>query len=366
MTTADRGTVTRLMLAVVATLVLAACPGPILTSSGCPQGSRAAVLWSSETSPHSQVQLVGEQGVLATRPVRVMGIRPSMGVRVGDTTYFHATGTAAGERTSLVAFDHATCGVRVTALPHAGSFTLSVGGEGVFVTVSPVSRSEVYRYDLDGTERAATTLPGVLVTALAPDSGRLYALAIADDHSRVELVVMDAGHLGILQRVPLPGVGTGPASVVVHGGVVYFPLALVSELEGGEDRRLGIVDLATMTFRTTDLREGVPYLAAVHGEGLIVAHTFLNPTLRPMPDYRYLSIVSWTGQPVGGGDLGLGILSFATTEDAVVVLGLDSAEQPHVASYAIPSLERRWDVPLGASEQWGGYHYPAGVVAIGA
>lgn len=93
---------------------------------------------------------------------------------------------------------------------------------------------------------------------------------------------------------------------------------------------------------------------------MVVAHT----SLQHRPDYRHITKVGWNTHEVTGGNIDLGIDSMHVTGDKLLVLGVDENEDPHLGSYDVATLATISRVPLGTSDQWGEYHYPADALPL--
>jgi hypothetical protein len=341
---------------------LSACNSP--PQQGCPAGATAAVAWSSETAELSHIQYASTDRLITDRTIEVQGIRPMTPVTIGRKAYLLATGNTVADQTSLVELDMNTCTTRIVPVDRRPAYTVDVAHE-FFVTAANINDEAIIdRYSLDGRKQSTATIPGRLVSKVLIGDGFVYAFASGDSTTSVELIVMDAATLSIRNRVPLPKAGSSPSNALIHEGSLYFPITLLSDKEGGADHQVGRIGLSTMEFSAIDVITGMPYLISATGDYLVVGHTFMNPSMGEMANYHHISLVSWSGTSILGGEIDLGIQSMSVASNAALVLGVDSSNHARIATYTLPALRKTGEVAIGESNQWGNYHYPAAVVAL--
>ncbi|MDO4783873.1 MAG: hypothetical protein Q3997_02135 [Propionibacteriaceae bacterium] len=338
-----------------------ACTTP--PAQGCPDGTTQIAVWSSQTDKHSKLQFLSDTQALGHRDIPVQGILFSTPATIiGRKAYLFATGNIRKDRAHLVEVDLDTCNATTSPLQGKAMLAGLVAPTYGANSVSFLDRTELYRFSLDGTTQAHTTLPDITINAMVPHESTILAFTIDNTAEHSTLLVLDATTLTTQRTIPLPGIGLGFKTAAIVGNTLYFPVNSKPGKEGDEDRRLAMIDLTTWELTTTTLNEVSPYFTSPTPHGILIAHSYLNPSIRPMHQYRHITLTNPDGTILRETDLDLGILTIQTTSDRITILGIDPAEERHAATYRLSDFTKISDITLGPTDQWGSHHYPATIL----
>lgn len=338
-----------------------ACTTP--PAQGCPDGTTQIAVWSSRYDKYSKLQFLSDTQVLGHHDILLQGIEPSTPATIiGRKAYLFATGNIKADRAHLVEVNLDTCSATTSPLQGKAMLASLVTPSYGVNTVSFLDRTEVYRFGLDGTTQTHATLPDTTINAMVAHESTILAFTIDNTAEHSTLFVLDATTLTTQRTIPLPGIGLDLGTAAIVGNTLYFPVTSKPGKEGAEDRRLAMIDLTTWELTTTTLNEVSPYFTSPTPQGILIAHSYLNPSIRPFYQYRHLTLTGPDGTILRETDLDLGIRSIQTTSDRITILGIDSSEEQHAATYRLSDFTKISDITLGPNDQWGDHHYPATIL----
>ncbi|MFT3876868.1 MAG: hypothetical protein QM708_10670 [Propioniciclava sp.] len=360
------------ILAASAVMMLAACsvlPRPVRTNGPCPRDWQAAVVWSTQNGMVSTLSYVAADGSIEERDLPYIGFSSAgLGTvaRRGDETVMVSNGNMKRDKTHLVTVS-ATCAVTGVRVDEIAVMGMDASPEVVFTTGWLNGVGWVRGHDRGGVVTAAAHFPDWMVNKPVVHDGRVYAFA--NDMNAADapwLLVLNATTLEEIARMPLPEDAGFIMDALARDGTLYYPLPGPSD-GSREGQRLGMIDLATLRSVEVALDASSPYLLAASRDAIIVGHTFMNPSFRPMNQYVWVTrYVPSTGEKQTfdiGTPTGLGVMTIAATDTTLFVLGTadDNAEQVSLLVYDAGTMElrSRTDIPRPRGV---GHRYPAGLV----
>lgn len=329
-------------------------------SGPCPEGWRAAVVFSTETGSSSELVFVGDGVELGRRsiPYRGLDISPGGGWSKpeGGDVWIAANGGVVRDSTHLLRFSTVTCGVRAVAVKEPVILAVAGIPDGVLSTNTLNFAAEIRKRDGDGQLLAEHRIGGVSLTVLLATPTRVFGLGHDFETEEAILVELDPGTLALRRRVPLPDTHLLGRGAVLRGSELFFtPAFTPTNVEG---RVLGRLNVDTLGSSPIPLPQHTPYLLAEASDALYIGHTSMNPSSRPMAEYRYVSRYDLvTGETatfdVGGPLLEIGVdgkdLIVMTGETDVTVSRLDRITGERLSAVIAKAPTR-------------GYFYRAGLI----
>lgn len=364
-------TIKRGILALVATTTLLAGCGtlPSPGSAGCPAGGwEAALLWSSETEPASEVAFVRGDQVVGRQQLPYQGLEasPAEGIfRVADGAWLKSNGNTTRDKTHVLRYATDTCSTR--AFPVREQVVRAVSfDQDAFTTTNTVNgNAEVRRRTLDGKVTSEVRFPDITLSALQPRGDRLYALGstMGRTTDQALLLELDAATLAEKRRLLLAGV-SGSDVLVLSGDTLYYPHTVVlngSENTAAEGTSLGAITLSDFRQSAVDLKSSAPDLVADAGDSLYIGHNFMNPGFRDTDEYRFVTRYTPASGRVDTFDVGRGLLTMALSGDHLLVVTRTGRGTPRLTTYQLPAMTpvSSVDVPRPGGT---GHFYVAGLL----
>ena len=364
-------TIKRGILALVATTTLLAGCGtpPSPGSAGCPAGGwEAAVLWSSETEPASEVAFVRGDRVVGRQPLPYQGLEasPAEGVfRVGHDAWLKSNGNTTRDRTHILRYATDTCSTQAFPVREQVVRAVSFDRDAFTTTNTVNGNAEVRRRSLDGKVMAEVRFPDITLTALQPRGDRLYALGSTMGRTPDQslLLELDPATLAEKRRLLLAGVTTSD-TMVITGNTLYHPHTVVLNAQDqaeAEGTTLGAITLTDFRQSAVDLKAAAPNLVVDAGDSLYIGHNFMNPGFRDTDEYRFVSRYTPATGRVDTFDVGRGLLTMALSGDRLLVVTQTSRDAPRLTTYQLPAMTplSSVDVPRPGGT---GYFYVAGLL----
>ncbi len=345
-------------------------------SQSCPDDATHAVLWSSESSD-AKLQMFRNTELLWEEDIAVKGLQPSRGMeRDGDTLIAVATGNQRRDESHIVLFDPQLCKVSTVPIDARGIFGWAAG-EGSVVTMDTVDDvAHVARFSLDGATVAearfakeGTSGVGVsehdvvLFTDIASDwqSGngspnRFIARRLNPDNLRERWK----------QEIPVPPLGW-QNPVIVDDHAIFT--GAFDEQRNEESRELYRLNLHSGSLERFELAATSPFwltpVVNVGDRKIYIAHTAMNPSVRPLSDYHDVSVVQLPSMEVATLRLQRGIAQLSVHGDLLAAFGDHDVDGLHVDAYATgnqakPLFQQDLTVPGGMRDA-----YVSAVVALG-
>lgn len=363
---------TRRRLSLVSCLLLVGCgtpsPSPVpVGSAGCPSDWDAAIVWSTETAPQSQLDYVSGDAVVASRSLPHQGLRAAPAqapFRSGETAWLAANGNTTRDTTHVLRWSQADCSTQAFAVQEQVIWSVVASDEAFYTTNTLNGEAQVHRRTMDGTLTAEVAVPATVFSSLALDGDRLHAVGATGDpgDEQTVLVTFDATTLAEQRRLEL-GPRSLAVSTLVHAGKLYLPAGAVGDANGNEREvsTLQVVDLDTGTPETLDLGTASPYLVADSERGLVFAHTSMNPTFRSMDAYRYVTLFDPATRERTTLDAGPALRQIVVAGDALLVLTQPGDAAATLTRYALSDLRELSRVEVAPPA--GGQHYLSGILA---
>lgn len=358
------------ILALVATtMLLAGCGAPSTGSVGCPaQGWDAALLWSSETEPNSEVAFVRGDRVVGRQQLPYQGLEasPAEGIfRVADDAWLKSNGNTRRDKTHLLRYATDTCSTMAFPVREQVVRAVSFDRDAFTTTNTVNGHAEVRRRSLDGNLTAEARFPDITLSVLQPRGDRLYALGstMGRTPDQALLLELDAVSLAEKRRLLLAGIA-GSDALTITGDTLYYPHTVIlngpdhTEAEGNS---LGAITLSDFRQSAVDLETAAPDLVVDAGDSLYIGHTFMNPGFRDTDEYRFVTRYTPTSGRVDTFDVGHGLVTMALSGDHLLVVTRTGRDTPRLTTYQLPAM-----TPLATVEvpqpTGTGYFYIAGLV----
>ena len=353
-------------LAATISIALCSCgSAPGATSTGpCPEGWRAAVIFSTEDGAGSELAFVDGDRVIGRRTIPYRGLEASpTGImpRLGDDVWLVANGNADRDRTDILRFSTKTCDVVATRVTEQVVRALSPASDSFITTNTLNGAAELRRRGPDGELLAENRIEQITLTVLVRYGQKVYALGstMRGDNDQGILLELDAASLRLLRRTTLLDTLESGISAAIRDGKLFYGRAIVAgDVEG---RALGVVSLDDLHESTVALPHPAPFLLAETDDALYVGHTFMNPGFRPMTEYRHVSRYDLSTGAVTTTDVGGPLLSLQPTGQGLLVLSGDVGDAITLTTHGRPGLEPRSAVDVEVPTA-SGHHYAAGIV----
>lgn len=309
--------------------MITSCTTPLVPQptqeANCPAGWRAAVVFSSQIDTESDLAFLGSDNILERRRIPYQGFSPAPGaVRDQDGTdvWMAANGNVARDKTHLVHFSTATCGINAFQVPEPVIRSLITTPDGgVASSNSPVSGAEVRWRTAHGTLVADTTLPDLDITAWEHHGTELIGIGTEVPTDQTVVVQLSTPSLTETRRVVLPGmVSPGRGTAIIGNSLYYTESTGPGDAEGTV---LAKLDLDTFVAEPVARMGPSPFLIAQAPDSLYVANTFVNPGFRPMAEYRTVSRFMLDTKEVTTFEVGGPLLDIALAGKELIVAAGD-------------------------------------------
>ncbi len=317
-------------------------------SQSCPDDATHAVLWSSESSD-AKLQMFRNTELLWEEDIAVKGLQPSRGMeRDGDTLIAVATGNQRRDESHIVLFDPQLCKVSTVPIDARGIFGWAAG-EGSVVTMDTVDDvAHVARFSLDGATVAEARFAkeGTSGVGVSEHDVVLFTDIASDWHSGdgsprrfiARRLDPETLHERWKHEVPVPPFGW--QNPVIVGEYAIFTSAF-DEQRNEETRELYRLNLHTGALEQSELSAASPYWLTPVPNGddstMYIAHTAMNPSVRPLSDYRHVSVVRLPSMKVETLQLDRGLAQLSVRGDLMVAFGDHDVDGLHVDAYATGS-----------------------------
>ena len=338
-------------------LALGGCSAPT-PKAGCPSDWDAAVVWSTETGAGSELQFFSRGAAVGTQQIPYLAISPSSEIaRDGDTVLLVANGPGGIGDATAVRFHTATCTIDATPVAEHVVLAATMDGSAFFTASWLNGSAQVFRHEFGSDANLGASFPGMIISALALDGGRLYALGSDQADFSSVVTVLDASTLETLSTVSVSRAKGGPASAAVVAGKLVFPVTSTGR-DDNAGHWLGVMDPSDGKVGLVDLGEASPYGVVADGTDVFVAHTFMNPAHGPMSQYRGISRYDTSTGTVTAYTVAQGVRHIAVDDRVLAALATDDSLD-YLLALDRPSLSDGTQVALVAPD---GTDYSAGVL----
>ncbi len=342
-------------------------PVPDRTDGPCPEGWRAAVLWSTQNGTASTLSYVMADGTVEERSLPYIGFETAGAgtiERRGTDFVMVSNGDMNRDRTHIVTLSE-TCQVTAVEVDESVVLGVTTSPEAVFTTGWLNGAGWIHRHGRDGGTTELSLADITLSKPVAHD-GRVYIFGMSDTDGGPLLLVLDATSLEELDRIPLAPDTGEVINALVKDGMLYHPFT--GPPDGSrEGDSLGVIDLATLEQTAIRLEAPSPYLLTATDDALYIGHTFMNNGYRPMNEYVWVTRYTPSTGDAQTFDVGtapgVGITAIAASGTDLFVLGTadDNAESAtlliHDTTTMATTAQAVVPMPGGA-----GHHYVAGLI----
>lgn len=299
------------------------------------------MFWSSE-QVNSVAQFYSDQDLLSHSEIPVQGMSTSGAVRLNEGfAYAISNGPLKQRESHLTQIDLGNCQSTTTKIPSTGVLEFGVSSDAAFGIDSVNFQAGLWTHSLaDGEQETlkfdaenANTV-GITSKYVALISRRISGFQeLPDSHLRV----FSRPGLELVWERDIPVATTG--EVAARGETIY-----VGELFTHDDvdtsSRILEINLENQTVNEFDSGTPLPMLLRTQNNSLYIGHSFINPAVKDMWDYREFTITNLATGESSQHVLDEGIIQFEVLGDALYVLGEASPDEYQISTYRLPEVTR--------------------------
>ncbi|WP_028707997.1 hypothetical protein, partial [Propionicicella superfundia] len=160
--------------------VLPGLSGDLSTNGPCPDGWKAAVLWSTENGTASTIDYIKPDNTIAQQHLPWIGLTAGPGNlldRRGDDLVTVTNGNMDRDKTHIVTLSTTACSLSAVQIPEPLVLGVGTSPDATFTTNGINGAGWVHRHDLDGKTTAEVDYPNVIPSKPVWHDGTLSVFA---------------------------------------------------------------------------------------------------------------------------------------------------------------------------------------------